>query len=642
MAQKSSPFLEVKYGWNYGESGWNIGMDENLIKFSVMFQNTIDDIVNTLPPAVEGKSYYLTTDKRIYYVVGGTYYSTPVPIWYTFKIKTSGANYLFDGSSVSATPSIAQLSNSLKSAAYTDTSSILDAAAISVDNKLANKANIINADFSGIINVPDIDVTANNSRVVNSKSLNDILGSKAAFIVNDVSGLVNANPTRHKFVQTLGYSNRGDGGHGLYYQDLADTSSITDYGTVFVGLNGARWKLVNSGTVKLEQFGAVGNGLHDTAMSRAISWSQKVNSTTEQANAKLTFDSGKTLNLSQSFSIDTPIQLEINSIVNDYGTTGACFIIASSFKSRNTGWKISIPQGARAMNGNTSLPTTVNTSGRGFMEVRRMQFSELEIGNCIAFPNFGLYLNGSENIYTNQHIQQNRIKLGQFGYNGVGLKLLSNSAETGGVQANLIQIQDIFSNFHNMDFDANGFSNSTSNIIQVQAMDAHASGGYGLNCFSSYNRFEFGFVESSLLFQSSSYYNVVKIGNNLSSGVSISDTGNSNWIQTGPPSTAQLPAVVGPTLGNSQRNNSGVAYMVYGSATLTPTTSSDATISIRVGSSATPSEVMKCSITAMTSPTTMVFPFSFLVKPGDYYQLVKSGSGTGTVSNLTLMQSSAS
>ena len=33
MTQQTSPFLDVKYGWNYGESGWNTGMDENLVKF---------------------------------------------------------------------------------------------------------------------------------------------------------------------------------------------------------------------------------------------------------------------------------------------------------------------------------------------------------------------------------------------------------------------------------------------------------------------------------------------------------------------------------------------------------------------------------------------------------------------------------
>lgn len=101
MVQKTSPFIEANYGWNLGESGWNTGMDENLLKFSYMLDNGVDGVVTSLPQTpVNGTSYYLTTDNRFYFVVDGTYYSSPCPKWFTFKLKTSGQKRLYDGSSV--------------------------------------------------------------------------------------------------------------------------------------------------------------------------------------------------------------------------------------------------------------------------------------------------------------------------------------------------------------------------------------------------------------------------------------------------------------------------------------------------------------------------------------------------------------
>lgn len=104
MPQKTSPFLEGKWGWNYGESGWNSGADENWLKFSYMFDSNVDAIVSTLPVAVNGEAYFLTTDNRIYFVVDGTYYSTPVPKWFEFKVKSTGDLYRFNGASAELMP----------------------------------------------------------------------------------------------------------------------------------------------------------------------------------------------------------------------------------------------------------------------------------------------------------------------------------------------------------------------------------------------------------------------------------------------------------------------------------------------------------------------------------------------------------
>jgi hypothetical protein len=113
MSQQTSPFLEGKYGWNLGESGWNGGMDENILKFSYLFDRNIDGIVSSLPPETNGKAYFNTTDNRLYFVVGGAYYSSPIPKNFTVVDRASGDSYIFNGSSLVSQPSASDLDSRL-------------------------------------------------------------------------------------------------------------------------------------------------------------------------------------------------------------------------------------------------------------------------------------------------------------------------------------------------------------------------------------------------------------------------------------------------------------------------------------------------------------------------------------------------
>jgi len=65
--------------------------------------------------------------------------------------------------------------------------------------------------------------------------------------------------------RTVGYYAAGDGGGGDYYLDLADTTSADNGGTVFVAVDGGRWKLVYSGEVSALQFGMRGNNSFDNS-----------------------------------------------------------------------------------------------------------------------------------------------------------------------------------------------------------------------------------------------------------------------------------------------------------------------------------------------------------------------------------------
>lgn len=119
MAQQQSPWLEGSYGWNFGESGWNSGMDQNLLKFSFMFDRNIDSIVSSLPAAISGQAHYLTTDNRLYFAVGTTYFSTPVPKWFTVVVRSTGQTHQFNGTSLVQTDTPVQLDSRLDSVELT-------------------------------------------------------------------------------------------------------------------------------------------------------------------------------------------------------------------------------------------------------------------------------------------------------------------------------------------------------------------------------------------------------------------------------------------------------------------------------------------------------------------------------------------
>lgn len=110
MPQKTSPFIESKYGWDVGEGGWNVGMDENITKFSFLLTGVVDGVVSTLPTAINGQSWFLTTDNRLYYAVGTLYFSSPTPIWHKFTEKSSGVEWQFNGTALVQVESTATLS----------------------------------------------------------------------------------------------------------------------------------------------------------------------------------------------------------------------------------------------------------------------------------------------------------------------------------------------------------------------------------------------------------------------------------------------------------------------------------------------------------------------------------------------------
>jgi hypothetical protein len=235
MPQQTSPWVEGKYGWNFGENNWNGGMDENLLKFSFMFDRNVDSITSSLPAAVNGEAHYLTTDNRLYFAVGTTYFSSPVPKWFIIVVRSTGQTYQFNGTS------LVQIDTS------TQTDSRLDAVELSITN-IANTSDILKG--AALVGF-------------DGNTLAQQLKSRLNRVVDNITGLKALDKTKYTRAFVTGYYAKGDGGGGAYYLDADDTTSADNGGSIIVATDGGRWKFVINNEWSVKQFGAKGDGVSD-------------------------------------------------------------------------------------------------------------------------------------------------------------------------------------------------------------------------------------------------------------------------------------------------------------------------------------------------------------------------------------------
>lgn len=258
MPQQQSPFLEGKYGWNYGENGWNTGMDENLLKFSFMFDGNVDSIVASLPPVSNGAAHFNSADNRFYFGVGSVWYSSPCPKSFIFKIKSNGDFYQFNGTSAVKIDNPSQIDSRLDAVELTLSS--LGTAAFQNVEDFATQAelDIVEAASQSYTDtfkaslLDSVDMLAGVSLVGGSSRFVDTIA--------DLRDLPN-NGVSKAFV--AGYWSAFDGGGGHYTLDSADVTSADNGGTVIVATDGGRWKLAYTGRVSVKQFGAKGDNIQD-------------------------------------------------------------------------------------------------------------------------------------------------------------------------------------------------------------------------------------------------------------------------------------------------------------------------------------------------------------------------------------------
>ncbi|WP_167313413.1 phage tailspike protein [Ralstonia insidiosa] len=91
--------------------------------------------------------------------------------------------------------------------------------------------------------------------------------SRANRVVDTVAQLRGLSPTTYTRADMTGYNQVGDWGRGGFWMDNTDTTSADNSVTTFVGVAGARWKLVNQSRVSAMQGGAKGDKSTDDSVA---------------------------------------------------------------------------------------------------------------------------------------------------------------------------------------------------------------------------------------------------------------------------------------------------------------------------------------------------------------------------------------
>lgn len=246
MPQQQSPFLEGKYGWNFGEGGWNTGMDENLLKFSFMFDRNVDSLVASLPPAVNGQAHYNTSDNRIYFAVGSTYFSTPVPKWFTVIVRSTGETWQYNGTSLVQIDTPEQLDVRLDAVELTVAS--LGTAAFEDVGFFATQAelDVVEANAQAYTDVLRQDLAENTDPLLGAGMVGR--GIQVVKTLTELRALLKTSPSKFTFVTDVGH----------YLLDVADVSSADNGGTLIVANDGGRWKRIDGRRVTNQMW--EGNG----------------------------------------------------------------------------------------------------------------------------------------------------------------------------------------------------------------------------------------------------------------------------------------------------------------------------------------------------------------------------------------------
>ena len=257
-----SPFVEANFGWPYGSSGWNLEMDQNLVKFSYLHDGNIDAVVSSLPAIVNGKAYFNTTDNRLYFDAAGQRYSSSMPKWFVVTLKSTGTPYQFNGSSLTTT--IVDVVSSVAGKTGVVTLVKADVGLANVDNTTDANKPVSTAQASALLLKTSI--TDLGDTVTVSKGA--ALVGRGYQVVNSITSLralLKTSASAYAFV--TGYYAAGDGGGGSYYLAVGDTTSVDNGGSIIVATDGGRWKLVHHGVFDVRQFGAIHGGGTDATAS---------------------------------------------------------------------------------------------------------------------------------------------------------------------------------------------------------------------------------------------------------------------------------------------------------------------------------------------------------------------------------------
>jgi hypothetical protein len=510
------------------------------------------------------------------------------------------------------------------------------------------KANLSGATFTGTVNgitkaMVDLG-SVDNTSDVNKPVSNAMVAALGAIGVPTVTAMKAITTFLTPYIITMGRSIPGDGGHGIYRVDTADTTSVENGGTLFVSASGVRLKLLHNGITDLAQWDVVSNGTDQAAkIQAAINWAQTYSTVTEGVRGGLTYGPGKPITFSSSLKFDVPIFVDFKSILLYTPTTGSAIIFGSAAPTGSRYDSEMTFEGLRAVNGNSADPTGFPTSGSVGFEYRNQQFSNVRCKLVIAFTYANIWYNSTNNVYSGQHMQDNDHEYGIIGYGGQGILAQSTSAETGATQVTRIKVKNFVTNYRHMILgNQNGNDNNTNDLkIEVLAMErCTAPDGVGVEIRGFANNIQVEYADvpaCKFVFAEPADANRLVVGN---PGVSISSvcgpTKNNQW-RTGHPNPGILPAAPTSAFNTPYTNTYGVPVMVAVAVSMTPTTSAQASATLYAGVSAAGlSEVGTEIVTAQTSPQTVQRVMSVIVQPGGAWQINKSATGTVNLASTSI------
>jgi hypothetical protein len=472
-----------------------------------------------------------------------------------------------------------------------------------------------------------------------SQSLLGYLQVGVSRTVDSIAALQALVATRNQRAFVLGYYGRLTGGGGHYVADTSDTTAVHNGGTVIVGADGTRWKLLHNGITDLSQWGVVSDGSDQAArFQAAINWAQTASGVTEGVRGGLTHGPGKPITIGASLKFDIPIFMDIKSFILYTPTSGSALILGANTPTTPAGTRYYtkiILEGLRAVNGNTADPTGFPSAGSVGIEYRNQQFGDVCCKAFHAFTYTAVWYNSTNNVYTNQHMQDNFHEYGIFGYNGLGILAQSVSAELGATQVTHIRVKNFVTNYRHMILgNQNGNDNNTNDLkIDVLAMERCTAPdfvGVEIRGFANNIQVEYADVpKCKFVFAEPADANRLVIGN---PGVNVSTvcgpTKNNIW-RTGHPNPGILPASPNTAFATQYQNNYGVPVHVTVVVQLTPTTSALASATLFAGvTPAALSEVGTELVTAQTAPQTVQRMLSMIIQPGGVWQINKGTGGT--------------
>lgn len=229
-----------------------------------------------------------------------------------------------------------------------------------------------------------------------------------------------------------------------------------------------------------------------------------------------------------TITIPKSIKFRLEGTILYTPTAGDAVLVTPALTTQHTFHDIFIA-GIRAVNGNATVPTSINAAGCTGMHILRAQFSNIHVGQIIGFTKYNVWLDSSNTAFTGQHIQDNDLTFDQLSYGGAGLMAESVSAADGAVQVNRIKVQNSFSNFRDIDLGKAGDVNTNHNQVSIAALDVPGAGGTELRVFGSYNKIDLGFVDTggAVRFEAGSVSNLIWVGRNYAN-VTYVDGGTGN------------------------------------------------------------------------------------------------------------------